>query len=191
MKTESPYTSFLVKPDGIRDRLVTPIFNEFEQAGFRFLLSSYVQVDRETAFLIYEDHQGNDNFVYAVGSLLADGDEINSVVSLIYHPEGDALNKAQTLKGNANKSGLRIKFRKHETSDLDRRGIVGPERKRLLSQNRLHVPDSDEQASLLALLMFSASDLSQLIRKEEKLADFLQVGQQEITEKLLLRRQSL
>ncbi|AHC51074.1 nucleoside diphosphate kinase [Sulfolobus acidocaldarius SUSAZ] len=81
-------TFVMIKPDGVRRRLVGEIISRFEKRGFNILALKMVHMDRATAERLYQEHKGkgffNELINYIVSGpvvcMIIEGDDAVSVV---------------------------------------------------------------------------------------------------------------
>jgi nucleoside-diphosphate kinase len=52
----------MIKPDGVKRRLVGEIISRFEKRGFNIVAMKMVHIDRTTAERLYEEHKGKSFF---------------------------------------------------------------------------------------------------------------------------------
>lgn len=52
----------MIKPDGVKRRLVGEIISRFEKRGFNIVAMKMVHIDRTTAERLYEEHKGKPFF---------------------------------------------------------------------------------------------------------------------------------
>ncbi len=128
----------VLKPDAYRDLIAEKIIEDIKKARFRIILRKDVFITKKQAELIYLDNKEDDNYSYAIGSLL-DG---KITLLIVGHPETeDVLQRLAQLKGKANQDGLRKKYMPYLGENIEEKlskGLL----KREIAQNRLHVPDS-------------------------------------------------
>jgi len=55
-------TFVMIKPDGVKRRLVGEIISRFEKRGFNIVAMKMVHIDRTTAERLYEEHKGKSFF---------------------------------------------------------------------------------------------------------------------------------
>ncbi|WP_221290635.1 nucleoside-diphosphate kinase [Stygiolobus caldivivus] len=78
----------MIKPDGVKRRLIGEIISRFEKRGFNIVAMKLIHMDRATAERLYEEHRGKSfyeeliNYITSgpVVCMVIEGDEAVSVV---------------------------------------------------------------------------------------------------------------
>ncbi|BCU70542.1 nucleoside-diphosphate kinase [Stygiolobus caldivivus] len=81
-------TFVMIKPDGVKRRLIGEIISRFEKRGFNIVAMKLIHMDRATAERLYEEHRGKSfyeeliNYITSgpVVCMVIEGDEAVSVV---------------------------------------------------------------------------------------------------------------
>lgn len=174
MTENNKFTIIFIKPDAIRDGLIDQIVGDFAEAGLNPVFSKPMELMWDQAMMIYRDHMGNPNYEFAVKSLIEEEECKTSLFLLLKNESGDALSKAQELKGRADKSGIRAKYRRYLWTELKEKGIEGDELRTMLSRNRVHVPDSDDHVCEIIGFLLTENELREIIEVDPELMGFLE-----------------
>lgn len=172
--TDNKFAVVFIKPDAINDRLAERILSDFMEAGLSFIHLKLVELTLEQATFIYKDHINSPNFKFALDSIMRE-DKCETVLFLIAKlKEGDALLIAQQTKGRADTSGIRAKYRRYLRVDLIEKGIEGDELKKLLSRNRLHIPDSNQHVCEILEMILEPEELSAIVKLDPEFRSFVE-----------------
>jgi nucleoside diphosphate kinase len=172
-----------IKPDAIKDRLIEPIISEFRESGFELVFSKPLNLTQEEATIIYDDHIDNPNYKYAIDSLLEEDDCKTCLFLLLKRADGNAINIAKETKGRADQSGIRAKYRRYLWTELKEKGIEGELLQKMLSRNRVHVPDSEVLIRKIIKLLLNEKEIKNILQIDPELSEFIDVNNQENLEK--------
>ena len=168
------FTIVFIKPDAINDGLVDQIMRDFAEAGLASVFCKPLELNWDQALFIYRDHLDNPNYRFAVKSLTEEEGCKTSLFFLLKRDAGDALKTAQEVKGRADRSGVRAKYRRYLWTELQERGITGDELETMLSRNRVHVSDSDNHVCYILGMLIDDLELRQLIKIDPELVGFIE-----------------
>jgi nucleoside diphosphate kinase len=173
MNGNNKFTVMFVKPDALNDGLTGPILDDFAEAGLVPVYRKLLNLDQNKAMMVYRDHMGNQNYRFAVNSLMEESGCKTCLMLLLKREDGEALSVAQKIKGRADKDGVRAKYRRYLWTDLMEKGIEGEELKTMLSRNRVHVPDSDEHVCEIMMGLLDNSEMEEVAVLDPELVDFV------------------
>lgn len=133
-------TFVMIKPDGVRRKLVGEIISRFEKRGFEIVALKLVRMDRKTAEKLYEEHNGkpffNDLINYVTSGpvvcMVIEGEEAVSVVRKMI----GATNPKEALPGTI-------------------RGDYALS----INENVIHASDSEEKANKEMSIFFTEEEL--------------------------------
>jgi nucleoside diphosphate kinase len=144
----------LLKPDTVIDALEDRIIEDIETStGLRVIWKRYWQLSESDTRTIYPLSTGKPIFRFMLGNLI----QGPSMILLVQGNE--PLNVLNGTKGtNVPGSGLRLRYRQCTQEELDQRVNDLEFIYKLKSENRIHVPDTSEEAALLCSLCVTPSD---------------------------------
>lgn len=172
-KENDQHTIAILKPDAIRDGLERKIIGDFENNGLCVIYKRSFRCDLSIASFIYRKDFGSRRFPFAVRSLMSDGPVRDSMLCILRFTEGDALRRAQLVKGKADRYGLRAKYRRFYWTKLRSLGVSGSKFMERVSRNRLHVPDSVDSARSIVSVISPRSEIFRLVNSEPKIRAFM------------------
>lgn len=128
-------TLVIIKPDGVRKKLVGEIISRLERKGFSIIALELMRISPELAEKLYDIHRGKDFFDNLV-SFIISGD----VVVMVAEGE-DAVSRVREMIGATNPS---------EAAPDTIRGDYASS----ISENIVHAADSVERAEVEIALFF-------------------------------------
>lgn len=163
------YAITIIKPDAHLDKIVDPIIHDIEGDGLRVVFRKDIILSKAQAKFIYMDDAAKEFFSIAIKSLTGiDGDH-NATLLILKSENENAREKLQTIKGKANREGIRRKYRKFSRDELIGQGMEGNQLAYELAKNRLHVPDSNSLSSRIIFMLLNDSELHELGKREPEL----------------------
>ncbi|MEL9969372.1 MAG: nucleoside-diphosphate kinase [Metallosphaera sp.] len=134
-------TFVMIKPDGVKRRLVGEIVARIERKGLNIVSMKMVKIDRNTAEKLYEEHKGK-SFFNELVSYITSGPVVCMVI------EGDeAVKVMRTLIGSTDPK---------EASPGTIRGDLAMSK----GENVIHASDAEEKAKKEMSLFFSQNELT-------------------------------
>ncbi|AEB94140.1 nucleoside diphosphate kinase [Metallosphaera cuprina Ar-4] len=131
----------MIKPDGVKRRLVGEIVARIERKGLNIVSMKMVKIDRNTAEKLYEEHKGK-SFFNELVSYITSGPVVCMVI------EGDeAVKVMRTLIGSTDPK---------EASPGTIRGDLAMSK----GENVIHASDAEEKAKKEMSLFFSQNELT-------------------------------
>jgi len=124
-------TFVMIKPDGVRRKLVGKIINRFEEAGINLIILQMLDVTRKLAEKHYAEHEGKpfyNNLLDFITSgpsvaMILEGDDIVSEVRKIVGATNPAEADSGTIRGDFREEPLKS-----------------------ITENMIHASDSDQSA---------------------------------------------
>jgi len=168
------FTVMFIKPDAINDGLVDQILSDFIKAGLVPVLGKKLNLNLDQASMVYRDHMDNQNYEFAIKSLVEEGGCKTSLFFVLKREKGDALLTAQEIKGRSDINGVRAKYRRYLWTELKEKGVVGEELKNMLSRNRVHVPDSNTHVCEIINVLLDNDELKKIQEADIDLIDFIE-----------------
>lgn len=188
------YSTAIIKPDAFRDFLTPMIIDDLRNEGLSVVFRKELILRKEEAEQLYADHlmteSGRQRFSFAVSSfLLKDkfGCRYPSMFLVLRSNDPHALDITKKAKGQADKSGIRAKYRMFFWYELEQMGIEGADLQTRLSQNRLHVPDDCERMKEMLRLFVNGDDVDMIQEVDRTLAEILDSIKNPIVGKVRLR----
>src|SRR6266481_5455804 len=138
----------LIKPDAIIDALENRIIDDIETTtGLRVIWKRYWQLSESDCRTIYPLSTEKPIFRFMLGNLI----QGPSMILLVQGIE--PISVLNNVKGtNVPGSGLRLRYRQCTQAELEQRADNLEFIYKLKSENRIHVPDTNEEAALLCSL---------------------------------------
>lgn len=133
-------TFVMIKPDGVRRKLVGEIISRFEKRGFNIVAMKMVQMDRATAEKLYEEHKGKPFFEELINYVTS-----GPVVCMVIEGE-DAVNVVRKMIGNTDPK---------EAPPGTIRGDYALSK----AENVIHASDSEEKAKREMSIFFAEKEL--------------------------------
>jgi hypothetical protein len=97
------------------------------------------------------------------------GDQYPCMLLVLKFDEKDALGATQKVKGRADKSGIRAKYRLHLWHELEEMGYEGDELSSILARNRLHVPDDHQRMTEILGVLLTEHEIEEVSQRENRL----------------------
>lgn len=171
MNIPNCYSVVIIKPDAHKDILTEMILRDIEEGGLEIVLRKDLSLSEEQAEMIYRDEKNKEKQRYATKSLLLkEGEPSYVTVVIVKSAEGfSALAMARELKGKSGKSGIRSKYQLHTKEALIDKYETRHGLKSALAENRLHVPDTDDDALEIINSLMSLSEKSDLKERAPRL----------------------
>ncbi len=137
-------TYVMIKPDGVKRKLVGKIINRFEEAGINIITMKMLDVSRKLAEQHYAEHEGKPfyddllNFITSGSSvaLILEGNNVISEVRKMIGATNPAEAKSGTIRGDLREDPLKS-----------------------VTENMIHASDSDQSAKREIRLFFGKSFL--------------------------------
>lgn len=147
-------TTVLLKPDAIIDRVDRMIIEDIQsELNLSVIWKKFWHMTKSDAEAIYPLSVGKPIFQYMLRNLLC-GPSLVLLVRGI-----DPLDRLNAIKGgNVPGSGLRVKYRLQSQAEVDARIADEDFVFRLKAANRIHVPDTQEEAAQICTLCASEQD---------------------------------
>ena len=133
-------TFVMIKPDGVKRRLVGEIISRFEKRGLNIIGLKMVQMDRSTAEKLYEEHKGKSFFEELINYVTS-----GPVVCMVIEGE-DAVSVVRKMIGNTDPK---------EAPPGTIRGDYALSK----AENVIHASDSEEKAKREMSIFFNENEL--------------------------------
>lgn len=183
------YSITMIKPDAHRDYLSQMIIADLEEAGLCVVYRKEMRLEPHEAESTYEEHRDSINYPYMVESLLLKdgyGEQYPCMLLVLKTESDNALELNQKVKGQADKSGIRAKYRMYFWHELEEMGYHGEDLSLILARNRLHVPDDHDMMVEILGLLLTEKDIEKIAEREGELADIIRRFQDSQSKSLVL-----
>ncbi len=129
-------TLLIVKPDGVKRKLIGEVIKKIEENGFGILDIRFIELSQKDAEILYEVHQGK-SFYNDLLKFITSG----PIVALLVERE-DAISKMREVVGTTNPA-------------IAEKGTIRGDLGGNIEQNVVHASDSKESAAREIPIFFS------------------------------------
>lgn len=143
----------VIKPDGMRQELIGPIFKKLSEANAELLAIRLLKVSRNLAENHYKHIQGQPFYEITIRHLLGDYHPAKQVLAMVYRGV-DAVKKFRRITGATNPK---------DADPQSIRGLFGRVTKEGLFENVIHVSSDPREAEREIKLWFEPSEISEPI----------------------------
>ena len=155
----------IIKPDAVREILDRQIIEDIESTGLQVIGWMSVNIPKTIVPRIYPDKVGDPLFSSTTWA-------ITSGPSILLLVEGvSSHKKLSTLKGKMNTGGIRHKYCVYSREQLEEMGYEGKRLYDKLFENRIHVPDDQNESDILLSLLLTPQQVERLRMKHPELYD--------------------
>lgn len=130
----------MIKPDGVKRRLVGEIISRFEKRGFNIIAMKMVHIDRTTAERLYEEHKGKSFFEELINYITS-----GPVVCMVVEGE-EAVTVVRKMIGNT------------DPKDAPP-GTIRGDYALTKAENVIHASDSEEKAKREMSIFFVEKEI--------------------------------
>ncbi|MEJ2774404.1 MAG: nucleoside-diphosphate kinase [Sulfolobaceae archaeon] len=133
-------TFVMIKPDGVKRRLVGEIISRFEKRGFNIVAMKMVHIDRTTAERLYEEHKGKSFFEELINYITS-----GPVVCMVVEGE-EAVTVVRKMIGNTDPKEAPP-------------GTIRGDYALTKAENVIHASDSEEKAKREMSIFFAEKEI--------------------------------
>lgn len=130
----------MIKPDGVKRRLVGEIISRFEKRGFNIVAMKMVHIDRATAERLYEEHKGKPFFEELINYITS-----GPVVCMVVEGE-EAVTVVRKMIGNTDPKEAPP-------------GTIRGDYALTKAENVIHASDSEEKAKREISIFFEEKEI--------------------------------
>jgi nucleoside-diphosphate kinase len=130
----------MIKPDGVKRRLVGEIISRFEKRGFNIVAMKMVHIDRTTAERLYEEHKGKSFFEELINYITS-----GPVVCMVVEGE-EAVTVVRKMIGNTDPKEAPP-------------GTIRGDYALTKAENVIHASDSEEKAKREMSIFFAEKEI--------------------------------
>jgi nucleoside-diphosphate kinase len=130
----------MIKPDGVKRRLVGEIISRFEKRGFNIVAMKMVHIDRTTAERLYEEHKGKSFFEELINYITS-----GPVVCMVVEGE-EAVTVVRKMIGNTDPKEAPP-------------GTIRGDYALTKAENIIHASDSEEKAKREISIFFEEKEI--------------------------------
>ncbi|WP_269194909.1 nucleoside-diphosphate kinase [Stygiolobus azoricus] len=133
-------TFVMIKPDGVKRKLIGEIISRFEKRGFNIVAMKMVHIDRTTAERLYEEHKGKSFFEELINYITS-----GPVVCMIVEGE-EAVTVVRKMIGNTDPKEAPP-------------GTIRGDYALTKAENVIHASDSEEKAKREMSIFFVENEI--------------------------------
>jgi len=126
-------------------------------------------LSQDQAEMIYKSESGKKTYDYAIKSLLPRENKSHATMVIVRVAEGSALYLAREIRGKSGQSGIRSKYQLYTKKELKEKLQPEDKIKMALAENRLHVPDTDDEAMEIINALTTRHEKDELEEHEPEL----------------------